>query len=224
MATESRSGNFNLKIAKGLLDEVSAQTEDVIQLQKLAHEEERFRESLKANWKAEAELTKLKSDLDRAIALASAVFASEPSCVLEDGTTCKAVIAAAHNQNGLIEFRLGNWEKAIGFFQQAIGVMETQESIFNAALCKLNMIRTFDPLAPLKNPFKGIEKRMKMFTPWKKDALNEVREGFGLTGTFVSGKYSKEEILDTLNRVIDLDPETDTALEAGKIIIRMTTS
>lgn len=116
MAEKERSAAFNLKTAKSLIGDVAQQTEDVVQLQKLAHEEERFLESLKISWKATSEVEKLKEDLALAIELANKDSRMESDLHLEDGTTSETVIAEAHFHGGLIEFRLGDWEKALNHF------------------------------------------------------------------------------------------------------------
>lgn len=71
---------------------------------------------------------------------------------------------------------------------------------------------------------------MKIYAPWGKGALKEAwegqKEGFqgmmdGLVGRAVSGHCTSEEIIATFNRVIDMNAESDLAIEAGKIIARL---
>jgi tetratricopeptide (TPR) repeat protein len=221
MAEQARTPKFSLKTAKGLIDEVAGQTEDVVQLQRLAHDEKRFWEGLKMTWKVGGEVGRLQNDLALAIELATKAATADQDVCLDDGTTPDKVIAQAHFQGGLIEFRSGNWNEALQSFEKAQNIIPMQEALFNIALCQLNMIRRFDPLAGFKNPIKGYEKRLKLLTPWKKGALKEAREGFGLTQAFVSGNYSQQEIIATFNRAIDMDPESDLAVEAGKILVRL---
>lgn len=214
----TRTPTFSLKTAKGLIDEVSKQTGDVVQLQKLAHDEKRFWESLKTSWKAAGEVGRLKKDLSLAIELANKAATADPRVHLDDGTTPETVIAQAQFQNGLIEFRLGKWEEALECFENSQKTMPTQEALFNIALCQLNLVKkvTFDPFGP----FKDLGKKGKLFRPiWEKGAVKETLEA--QKRFLMAGSYSLDDIMASFNRVIDMNPETDLAIEAGKIVARL---
>lgn len=217
------SPEFKLKVAKGFVDEVAEQTEDVVALQKFAHDEERFWEGLKKSWKAGAAVQRLQDDLNKSIELAIAASKMNPAVRLADGSSPKTVVAQARFQAGLIEFRLGNWEKALEWFNRAQKSIPAQEVLFNIALCKLNLMKRFDLLGGLKNPTKAWQKRFKIFTPWEKGALDEVADGWkeGFSAQFTSGKFSEQEIIDTFVSAVNMDPESDIAVEAGKILARL---
>jgi tetratricopeptide (TPR) repeat protein len=218
-----RGAMFNLRTAKSLIDEIADETEDVIALQKLAHQEERFWQGLALNWKAGGEIARLKKDLSTAINLATEVGRTSPSIQLEDGTSPAEVVAQAHYQSGLIEFRLGNWEQALRDFGNSYAVLPTQTAMFNIALCHLSQQKrtsfTLNPFEVLKRA----DDRDKAAKQKGVSFLGRMAEATraGVDGFVYKGGYSTEEVIAYFNRVIDMDPNSELAIQSGKIIARL---
>ena len=191
---------FNLRMAKSLIDDVEKETEDVIHLLKLAVEEKGFLKGLQKTWKTLGEVKKLKDDLFRAVDLANKASGMDPNIQLDDGTTCKEIIALANFQDGLIEFKLGHWDNAQKDFEDSYNIVPAQETAFNIALCLYQNIYGKRKQARY---IRGINGKKIYYSPLlkKKEAQAAVRAAF--------------------ERVIDIDSESDLAIEAGKMLLKI---
>jgi len=194
MASEKRSAAFNLRMAKSLIDDVAEQTKDVVRFTELAIE------GKGSIFKAAGEIGRLNADLESAIDLANEASKVEPSIQLDDGTTCETVIAQARYQAGLLNFDLGHWDKAQRHFEDSHKIIPTQETAFNIALCLYNQVYAKGGGARY---IRGLDGQKIYYAP------------------IFAKKKARAEVKSAFERVINMDPDSDLAVEAGKIIIRL---
>ncbi|MBA7553203.1 hypothetical protein ES705_45790 [subsurface metagenome] len=150
---------------------------------------------LKAKFKVRLEINKLHKDLKLAIALAKEASEMEPDIQLDDGTTSSEIIALAHFRNGLIEYCYGYPRRAQKAFHESYQVKPMQEAVFYNSICSFSMMGSKGII------IRGIDNQKYYYSPIKrKKAINK--------------------IIEDLERMIDMDPASDLALEAGKIIAK----
>ncbi len=195
MSGTERSASFKLGIAKSLLEDVEKETEDIKKIIDSAIEEESMFSFLKAKFKVRLEINKLHKDLKLAIALAKEASEMEPDIQLDDGTTSSEIIALAHFRNGLIEYCYGYPRRAQKAFHESYQVKPMQEAVFYNSICSFSMMGSKGII------IRGIDNQKYYYSPIKrKKAINK--------------------IIEDLERMIDMDPASDLALEAGKIIAK----
>lgn len=190
MVEEKKSATFDLRTAKSLIAEVKEETEYVVELYSAATEK-----GFGKTWKALGQVGRLKKNLDIAINLAKKASEAEPNAVLPDGTTCKTLIAEAHFQKGLIALGTKGYKEAISHFETSFKIEPSQEALINIAICKL---------APIDDYIR----RLPSFDPL----------GLGRRG--VRKQLEKTDAFSILDQVVSMNPESDTAVEAGKLIAK----
>ena len=204
---------LDLKTARRLVNDVAKETEDAVRFQRLALEQDRFREGLKVAWRTRSQRARMEADLRRAIELARRASVVEPGLSSDEDIRWKEVMATAYYQRGLIAFRSGNWSFGQQSFEESYSIFPTQDALFSAALCRLADRRRLE-LSALLNPWQ------LLFGPFVlvKACLLRPLMGRGWT---TSGRYTTDEIVAAFRRVIDANPESRLATEAGKLIVRL---
>jgi tetratricopeptide (TPR) repeat protein len=226
MATrQEEEARFGLKTALGLIEDVAQQTAKVAELHKRVLEQERFWEGLQAAWQANRELAGLRADLASAIELATSSARTWPDVQLDDGTSPQMVIAEAHFQDGLIDCGIGEYEKAIQKFRLSYQTWPSQSALFNVALCQAMELWRLEfggGTGFLKWMFGGWFFGLLDPRRWQRAAQS--RQWLGVLLPFIfnyRGRFRAEEVIDTFKRVIDMDPGSEVAVEAGKWVARI---
>ncbi|MBT9148369.1 MAG: hypothetical protein DDT32_02141 [Syntrophomonadaceae bacterium] len=145
--------------------------------------------------------------LYNAIELATEVAASQPSLELDDGTNHEEIIASAYRQLGLIQVDKAkesrdpnDWNKAQEFFEKSSQAMPTQRAAFGIALCMHGAIKESKGGARFIRKVGGGK---IYYTPLFRE------------------KPAKDELMTTLEHVIELDPDSELAVEAGKLLVKL---
>ncbi|MHA2379660.1 MAG: hypothetical protein ACXADS_10295 [Candidatus Thorarchaeota archaeon] len=149
---------------------------------------------------SDREVQQLKGALDQAIELANEASSLDSNVQLEAGTTCREVIARAHYQAGLTELRLGHMNEAQRCFEKSYGVFPTQKAAHNIALC---LYRGMLSVGSQAQSVIGLDGQRIYYSPIPK----RMKE--------------RKEVKSAFERVLDLNPESDLAIEAGKYLIRL---
>jgi len=147
-----------------------------------------------------SEKNELLADLSRAISLVKEVSLKEPHISLDDGATCEVLIAEAQFQGGLCQLGSRKWYEAQSYFLDSWNLFPTQETAYNIAVCIANTVF-----------FKG----------------NQARYVRGLDGKqfyywppFKNKKKARAAVKSAFDRVIEMDSDSELAIEAGKMLIR----
>lgn len=173
----NQSPKFLLKVADALVNEVSQNTDTVLETARRLENREGFMDRLRGTFAAGALVGELKNNLVLAMKLSDTAAQADLNIRLDDGTTPAVVKAKALFQRGLIAMGQKYPKEAVKCFEDSINYAVDQTTYFNIALCFLQM--------------KGV------FRDRAQDAVA------------------------SFQKCIELNPEGEIAIEAGKELARL---
>lgn len=196
----NRPPSFKLKMAASLIGDATAEIESAQLEQYDADNVDGVVDKISTRHRGARIAHGIKSDLDRALKLAEEVKEVEPECTLDDGVTCDDVIASAYHYCGVIDFQLGGAliiRRAQKFFQEAYDIMPMPEEAWWIALCLYAQTHGRQGGGVV-----GIDGEKAHYTPF-------------------TPKKARRIAANAFEKVIELDPDSDLAVEAAKIIDKM---
>ncbi len=198
----NRPPSFKLKMAASLIDDANAEIESAKLEYYNADNVDGLLDKISTRYSGAKIAHGIKSDLDRAFKLAEEVKEVEPECTLDDGITCDGVIASVYHYYGVMDFQMGGKHgllirRAQKSFQKAYDMMPIAEEAWWIALCLYAQTHGGQGGGVV-----GIDGEKAHYTPF-------------------TPKKARRIAANAFEKVIELDPNSDLAVEAAKIIDKM---
>lgn len=198
----NRPPSFKLKMAASLIDDAIAEIESAKLEYYNADNVDGLVDKISSRHSGTRIAHGIKSDLDQALKLAGEIKEVEPACSLDDGMTCDDVIASVYQLYGIIDFqRAGHHglliRRAQKSFQKAYDMMPMDERAWWIALCL-----HFQTHLNKGGSVVGIDGEKAYYTPF-------------------TPKKARRIAANAFEKVIELNPNGDLAIEAAKIIDKM---
>lgn len=136
------NAKFLLKVADSLLEEVRANTEEVLKLAqdlKSRSSQEGFWASFKTIGSASGLISALKNNLNLALQLCEKAKKLDPNITLENGEAPEDIIAKIYFEFGFINSGDKRYGEAVNYFEKSLSLVKDQSTYFNLGLCLLQI-------------------------------------------------------------------------------------
>lgn len=145
--------------------------------------------------------------LDSAIKLASEAAALDPDIKLEDGTNAQDIVAEAYLRLGIAwmarapnQNYVDPWHRAQDALEESHKRVPAQRTLLYIAMCMVGALRVGGAAATTIRKFGG---------------------GTIYYHSLLRSKPGKQYIKEFLDQVIDMDPDSEAAVEAGKLLMQL---